>query len=433
MADERDFRQEPDAFTTPAENGTFQFCSRLDQRQPQRTETPPKKHGILGPLIAALLILIAAGTAFCVMILHVSLAVRHDSSGFSIQLVRRQPSEPLLRLENSGIPAPNSAFAEGSRYEWNGETLRMSASNRGDALSFAQLYSTCAPCIGILQVQDALGGVRTGSVIAMSEDGALIASTHLVSGAESLQVAIGGREYDAYIVGLDYATDITVLKIDAQGLATATFSSGEGANPGDSVAVIGNPVGGVINISDGILSAVNPAFDYRGFTLEAFQIALPMGDLASGSALVNGAGQVIGIVNMDMAAQLEEGGGISFAISMHTAKNVIDELLKNGFVAGRPSSGLTVSELPAAYAAYYEYPGLLYITAVKENSPAETAGLRRGDLILKANGRSVETVSDLYAVINGCAAGDLLTLEIYRDRETMEISFQLTEASRPSD
>ncbi len=433
MADERDFRQEPDAFTTPAENGTFQFCSRLDQRQTLNTETPRKKHGILGPLIAALLILAAAGTAFCVLILHVSLAVRHDDSGFSVQLVRRQPSEPLLRVETPGLPAPISSVPENGRYEWNGETLRMSSSSGSDALGFSQIYSACAPCVGILRAQDALGGVRTGAVIVMSEDGALIAGTHLVSGAESLTVEIGGAEYDAYIIGLDYSTDITVLKIDAQGLETATFSSGEGARAGDSVAVIGNPVGGVINISDGILSAVNPAFDYRGFELEAFQIALPMGDLASGSALVNGAGQVIGIVNMDMAAQLEEVGGISFAVSMHTAKNVIDELLKNGFVAGRPSSGLTVSELPAAYAAYYEYPGKLYITAVKENSPAEAAGLRRGDLILKANGRAVETVSDLYAVINGCSAGDLLTLEVYRDRESAEISFELTEASRLSD
>ena len=436
MSDDKDIRQEPNAYTAPAENGGYQFCSRLDRAETVYAAKAEKKSGFVGPLIAALLILAAAGAAFCVLILHISLSVTHDENGFSVELVRRQPSEPLLRLENQ-TPSFEEVVQDSAgiagRYEWNGETLPMSAVSRGSAMSDGQIYAACAPAVGILRSADSSGAVRTGAVIVISEDGALIASTHLVSGAESISVEIGGSKYDAYVVGLDYATDLTVLKIDAQGLETATFSSGETAYPGDSVAVVGNPVGGVVNITDGILSAVNPSFHYRGFTLEAFQMGISLGDVASGSALVNGAGQVIGIVNPDMASQLPDAGGIGFAISMHTAKDVIEELLKNGYVAGRPSSGLTVSELPAAYAAYYEYPCCLYISSVRENSPAEEAGLLRGDLILKANGQTVESVSDLYSVINGCAAGDPLTLEVFRDRKTFEVTFTLMEAAKLSD
>ncbi len=89
-----------------------------------------------------------------------------------------------------------------------------------------------------------------------------------------------------------------------------------------------------------------------------------------------------------------------------------------------------MSELPAAYAAYYEYPSCLYISSVETGSTAEAAGLRRGDLILAANGTAVESVGDLYAVINGLRAGDILTLTICRDRESSEVSFALMEAAR---
>jgi serine protease Do len=243
-------------------------------------------------------------------------------------------------------------------------------------------------------------------------------------------VTLGDREYDAYIIGLDYATDLAVLKVDAENLPIATFS-GEAVYSGDTVAVVGNPVGGVVNITGGMISAVNPKFDYRGFPLEVLQFGMELGDIASGSALVNASGQVIGIVNKDMSAQLSENGGIGFALSMHEAKGIIDELLKNGFVAGRPSSGLTVSELPAAYAAYYEYPTCLYISAVQDNSTAAEAGLQRGDLILTANGADVGSVTELYSIINGLKAGDWLTLGISRDGKVSEVSFRLMEAVSP--
>ena len=101
-------------------------------------------------------------------------------------------------------------------------------------------------------------------------------------------------------------------------------------------------------------------------------------------------------------------------------------------MAGRPSSGLTVSELPTSYAAYYKYPSSVYISDVQPGSTAEKAGICHGDLVLTANGESVDTIRDLYAVINGLQAGDTLTLSIHRMGETFDVSFPLMEASRLS-
>lgn len=434
MADDQELKQETTAYTAPAENGVYQFTSRLNDAFEQPKPHKAKRHSAVGWILAGVLVLLIVGAAFCAFILQVSLSVHHDENGLSIELVRKRNAPPILRLEDAGWqklqPDSPAVPNEQERYEWTGETLHMSPAGRDGALSFRQLYADCAPAIGELSATDAGGRNRAGTVIVMTEDGALIASTHVIAGASSIRVTLGDREYEAYIIGLDFATDLAVLKINAEGLPTATFS-GETVSSGDTVAVIGNPVGGVVNITGGMISAVNPAFDYRGFSLEVLQFGMDLGDIASGSALVNASGQVIGIVNPDMAAQLTESGGISFALSMQEAKGILEELLKNGFVAGRPSSGLTVSELPAAYAAYYEYPTCLYISAVQENSTAAEAGLQRGDLILTANGEYVDDIRELYAVINGLKAGDWLTLGICRDGVNAEVSFQLMEAASP--
>ncbi len=433
MAEDKELQQDTTAYTAPAETGDYQFCSRLNgvlkAPEPQRV----KKHNAVVLVIIGALVLLAAGTVFFVQVLGISLSIRQGESGLSVALIRKEGANKLVRLEpDPAEPVSGSpeAPSEQDRYEWAGETLNISTADRGDELSYRQLYAECAPCIGILKATDAVGRSRSGAVIVMTEDGAMIASTHIIAGASSILVTLGDREYDAYIIGLDYATDLAVLKVDAENLPIATFS-GEAVYSGDTVAVVGNPVGGVVNITGGMISAVNPKFDYRGFPLEVLQFGMELGDIASGSALVNASGQVIGIVNKDMSAQLSENGGIGFALSMHEAKGIIDELLKNGFVAGRPSSGLTVSELPAAYAAYYEYPTCLYISAVQDNSTAAEAGLQRGDLILTANGADVGSVTELYSIINGLKAGDWLTLGISRDGKVSEVSFRLMEAVSP--
>ena len=150
----------------------------------------------------------------------------------------------------------------------------------------------------------------------------------------------------------------------------------------------------------------------------------------SGAAVLNQFGQVVGIINTDIESQIQSTGSASFAIPIYVAKGIIDQLLEYGYVPGRPSSGLTVAEIPTAYAMYYKYPSCVYVAAVNESSPAYEAGVRKGDLILSANGEKIQSVDQLYAMINGMSAGDELTLELYRDGDTGTLSFPLMEATR---
>lgn len=430
MSEERNQTQVDNAYTAPVEGDIpFQFSSRL--QPPPQPEKPKKQRSGTGAVIVAVIILIAAAAAATVLLLRYSLTIQHGENGISVRISRRSISDPILSLAGvDDVPDTNDSDqgSDTPHYEWDGAKLNVNSVSSGAALDYGQIYRSCAPSIAVLEAHFANGSSRTGTAIIITEDGALLASTHILSGAERLNVRISGTDYGAYIIGLDYASDLAVLKVDAQGLTAAQFCGSDSVAAGDPVAVIGDPVGGVVNITDGILSAVNRDYSYRGYKMDVYQFTGLLGDIASGSALVNMAGQVIGIVNPDLNSSMQ---GISFAISMRSANAVINELLQNGFVAGRPSSGLTVSEMPAAYAAYYGYPSSLYISAVEELSPAYQAGLRRGDVILEAGGVEVETISDLYTIINGMSAGDTLTLEIFREGETGTVSFELMEATNP--
>ena len=112
-----------------------------------------------------------------------------------------------------------------------------------------------------------------------------------------------------------------------------------------------------------------------------------------------------------------------------TIQNIIDELLEFGYIAGRPSSGLTVMEIPETYVLYYRYPSSIYVSDVSETSTAYAAGIRAGDLIISANGEQLDSIDTLYGVINSLQAGDTLNLEVFRDGDTAVISFQLMEAA----
>ena len=430
MSEDQNHAQVDNAYTAPAEGDVpFQFSSRL--QPPPQPEKPKKQRSGTGAVIVAAAILVAAAVAAAVLLLRYSLTIQHGGNGISVRISRRSISDPILSLAGvDDAPGTNDSHpgSDAPHYEWDGAKLNVNASAPGTPMDYGQIYRSCAPSIAVLEAHFADGSSRIGTAIVITEDGALLASTHILSGADRLNVKIGGAEYTAYIIGLDYASDLAVLKADAQGLTAAQFSGSDSAAAGDPVAVIGDPVGGVVNITDGILSAVNRDYSYRGYKMDVFQFTGLLGDIASGSALVNMAGQVIGIVNPDLNGGMQ---GISFAISMRSANAVINELLQNGFVAGRPSSGLTVSEMPPAYAAYYGYPSSLYITAVEELSPAYEAGLRRGDVILEAGGVEVETISDLYTVVNGMSAGDTLTLKVFREGETGTVSFALMEATNP--
>ena len=265
----------------------------------------------------------------------------------------------------------------------------------------------------------------------MSEDGFLITSSHVILYAESIRVVLQGQSYPADLIGLDIASDMAVIRIQASGLKPAEFGLSKSMSPGDEVAVMGTSLIGATGIYSGMLTSAVTDYSYRGFGMDLFEMYISLADECSGGPVLNRCGQVIGIVNTDIAHQYQNAVNTSFAVPIHAAKGIIDQLLEYGYVPGRPSSGLTVAEIPAAYAMYYKYPSCVYVAAVNESSTAYEAGVRKGDLILSANGIKIQSVDQLYAVINGMEAGDELSLELYREGDIATLTFKLMEAARP--
>ena len=127
MADDQELKQETTAYTAPAENGVYQFTSRLNDAFEQPKPHKAKRHSAVGWVLAGVLVLLIVGAAFCAFILQVSLSVHHDENGLSIELVRKRNAPPILRLEDAGWqklqPDSPAVPNEQERYEWTGETL----------------------------------------------------------------------------------------------------------------------------------------------------------------------------------------------------------------------------------------------------------------------------------------------------------------------
>lgn len=434
MLSEQENQNTRDAGYTLHGEEDFQYTSRL--RTPQdihQEDTNPAKRKKKRPLLLALIILLILALCTGFFCLRYRIVLRRSENSFVFSVSRRSLGLRISPDTEPALTAPpfSGDLNESGSRDWTGGSLDMHpALNNADS-DYARIFQACAPSIGALEAKDVSGGITHGSAIVLTEDGALLTATHLISGADQILVTLGGREYPAYVVGLDYATDTAVIKIDATGLQPAGFSCSDSILPGENIAVVGNPIGGTINLISTVIAGTEADYSFRGYSLSTFRIAYPLTDLASGSALVNSAGQVIGLVDQSLASQLTDDGGLGFAISMESIRDVINELLQNGFVAGRPSSGLSVSELPASYAAFYGYPSCIYISSVEENSTAYEAGLRRGDLILEVNGKEINSVNDLYCIINGLKAGDTLSVTVFRNGETGTTSFELMEAARP--
>ncbi len=385
-------------------------------------------------VICIVLVFLCLALAAAIFLLRYQIILHRDSGGFEVRIAKREDAfinpVDLLQPHDSEGNEARGANAGVNDYQWTGTTLKTEDSLDDTVLSWSRVYQNCFGSIASVTATDENGNETKGSAIVMSSDGFLITSSHLVLYADQIRVDLQGLTYPAVLIGLDLASDLAVVRIHADGLTPAVFGQSELAAPGDSIAVLGASFLGASGISPGTMVSCVDHYAYRGFPMDLFELNIPVSEQSSGAPVLNQFGQVIGIINTDFASQIPNSGSASFAVPIHVAKGIIDQILEYGYVPGRPSSGLTVAEIPTAYAMYYKYPSCVYVAAVNENSPAFEAGVRKGDLILSANGIKIQSVDQLYAVINGMQAGDELTLELYRDGDTGTLSFSLMEAAR---
>ncbi len=258
--------------------------------------------------------------------------------------------------------------------------------------------------------------VGTGSGVIISPDGYIITNNHVIAGSESISITLNDNKiYDAELVGTDEKTDIALLKVDAENdLPFITFGDSDAAQIGEWVLAVGNPFNLTSTVTAGIISA--KARDLSGRNAQSFiQTDAAVNPGNSGGALVNANGELVGI-NTAITSQTGSYIGYSFAVPSNIARKVVEDIIEFGNVQTGilGVSLLNKNSKEAIEKGLNEINGV-YVTAVTENSGAEKAGIKKGDIIKKIDNIEISKFSDLSGYLKTKRPEDVVNVEVIRD------------------
>ena len=269
-----------------------------------------------------------------------------------------------------------------------------------------------------------------GSGVIFRSDGYIVTNYHVIAGAQEIVVSLPDeRSFTGQVIGADELTDLAVVKIDATDLKVAEFGNSDDIMVGEPAIAIGNPMGLEFqgSVTSGVISALNRTLDINERQLKLIQTDAAINPGNSGGALVNADGKVIGINSAKLAANGVEGMG--FAIPINSVRAIVDELMSNGKVL-RPYIGVGVFDKETAARQGYRLNAEkgVYVEEITLNGPADKAGIRRGDLILEIDGKEINKVGELRAVILDHKAGDTIRVKIERDGSKNDVDVVLEAA-----
>lgn len=273
-----------------------------------------------------------------------------------------------------------------------------------------------------------------GSGIVIDTRGHILTNNHVIDGTDRLRVTFGdSKQVNAKVVGKDEETDLAVVRAeldtnsneDGITLQPANFGNSEELKVGQIVMALGNPFGltGGPTVTAGIISSLNRNVQFDNGILELVQTDAAINPGNSGGPLINTNGEVVAI----NTAKIPYGQGIGFAVPINTVKSVLTDLVDNGHVT-RPWIGISTVKLDPRIASFYRLPlvhGALIVN-VEPYSPADNAGLRRGDIIEEINGNKIENPSQISSYIRRKkAVNDTITVNINRYGRVSEVPLQL--------
>ncbi|MCE5198918.1 MAG: trypsin-like peptidase domain-containing protein [Armatimonadota bacterium] len=268
-----------------------------------------------------------------------------------------------------------------------------------------------------------------GSGFIVSQNGLIVTNEHVVAGASRVQVVlIGEKTVDARVLGGDPRIDIAIIKINGRNLPTVSMGNSDALQVGQQAIAIGNPFGFERTVTTGVVSALNRAIPGAGTSLrDLIQTDASINPGNSGGPLLDSCGRVIG-VNTAVIQTPEGGGGLGFAVPINTAKRAISDVQKSGRIIV-PWIGIAYTEITPDLARSYNLPvnyGVV-VGSVSPDSPADRAGIRRGDIIVAINGKKLQSAGQLQEWIREASVGDKLDLTILRDHKRRKITVTLAQ------
>lgn len=430
------------------------YQTQREQPTPMGRRSPRRKSGWLKGILAVLLVVAISFGAFYLM-RNVGVRLERTEDGVTLSMTNRSKQAEPEQAEQP-IPEPSASAQTGTQtaapqqtpqqptqgaYVGSGTKLNIVSSQESsdttfsdeeDALCLQDIYSSVIDSVVSISSMTS-SGTSSGTGIIMSSDGYVITNHHVITGALVISVLTNdNQEFEAALVGSDEMSDLAVLKIDARGLQAAEFGDSSRLRVGDSVVAIGDPLGVQLRgtMTNGIISAINRDLTVGDRTMTLIQTNAALNNGNSGGPLINCYGQVIGINTVKMSSYYTASAtveGLGFAIPISVAKPIIDELIENGYVAGRPAIGISGDSLPSYYRTYYRLPDGVYVTSVNEGSDAKAKGIREGDIVTAINGERISSIDELNTVKNQYAAGDEVTLTIYRSGAYYEVTVTLVD------
>jgi len=259
-----------------------------------------------------------------------------------------------------------------------------------------------------------------GSGFIIKENGIVITNNHVIAGAEDILVRVGEKEFKAEVVGADPYMDIAVLKMDTKDkFTTVKFGDSDNARVGDWAVAIGNPFGLGGTVTAGIISARNRDINLTRYD-DFIQTDASINQGNSGGPLFNLKGEVIGINTAIIAPGQSGSIGIGFAIPANAASNVIDQLIEFGETK-RGWLGVRIQEVTKEIAEVEKLkkPAGALVASVGQNSPADKAGIKAGDIILEFDGKKIDTMRTLPKVVANTKVGKSVELKIWRNKKSI--------------
>ncbi len=394
-----------------------------------RTEPPKDKGGLIALLL--ILIIFLCGIITVMGVLNVKLfqklQVQEDNDlSISFTLGETMPDETTAAVISETAPPENMDSIDLQQSPMGIDNLP-----REGGLSLQDIYTQNIPSV-VSIICTLSGGSSSGTGVVLSEDGHIITNAHVVENAAAISVQLtDNRVLSADVLGFDEISDLAVLRVEADGLIPAQFGDSASLRVGDTVVAIGDPLGVEFRgtYTDGIVSAINRDVDVDGHTMTLIQTNAALNSGNSGGPLINCFGQVIGINTMKIGTFASSSGveGLGFAIPSATVKDIVDQLIRQGYVSGRPTLGLTGESLSIFYQHYYHLPAGLYITHVDRASDAYTKGIEDGDILISIGNSRITTMNEMKLALNGHEVGDIVDAIVYRGGQQYQVELTLTE------